>query len=114
MLTAARRLQDVGCIPVPHLAARRIISESALEARVGLLAEDAGVTDVLVIGGGVNPPAGPFTSSMNLLETGILDRYGITDLAIAEHPEGNPEFLVFRCGLKKDFSQRTARSCARM
>ncbi len=92
MLTAARRLQDVGCIPVPHLAARRITSKDAFEARVGRLAEGAGVTDVLVIGGGINPPAGPFTSSMDLLETGFLDRYGITDLAIAGHPEGSPDF----------------------
>jgi methylenetetrahydrofolate reductase (NADPH) len=92
MLMAARRLRDVGCAPVPHLAARRISSKGALEARVGRLAEGAGVTDVLVIGGGVNSPAGPFTSSMDLLETAVLDRYGITDLAIAGHPEGSPDF----------------------
>jgi methylenetetrahydrofolate reductase (NADPH) len=92
MLAAARRLQDVGCIPVPHLAAHRITSEGALEARVGRLAEQAGVTDVLVIGGGVNSPAGPFTCSMDLLKTGVLDRYRITNLAIAGHPEGSPDF----------------------
>ncbi|MEW9612526.1 hypothetical protein AB3G45_01420 [Shinella sp. S4-D37] len=79
--------RHVGYIPVPHLAARRIASKGTLEARFGRLAEGAGVTDVLVIGGGVNPPAGPFTSSMDLLETGVLARYGITDLAIAGHPE---------------------------
>ena len=51
-LAAARRLHEAGCVPVPHLAARRIASRDALERRVGRLAEEAGVMDVLVIGGG--------------------------------------------------------------
>lgn len=32
MLAAAWRLKDVGCVPVPHLAARRVMSRDALDA----------------------------------------------------------------------------------
>lgn len=92
MLIAARRLKDAGCLPVPHLAARRIESREALESRVGRLAEEAGVDDVLVIGGGVPRPRGPYADTMSLLETSVLDRFGIRDLAVAGHPEGSPDF----------------------
>ena len=111
MLAATRRLREAGCVPVPHLASRRISSHAALENRIGRLAEEAGVTDVLVIGGGVSPPAGPFTSSMDLLETGLLDRYGITDLAVAGHPEGSPDFseatALEALRSKQAFAERT-------
>ena len=90
MLAAARRLRDVGCIPVPHLAARRVKSREDLKAHIGRLTELAGVSDVLVIGGGVAEPAGPYASTMELLETGLLDRFGIEDIAVAGHPEGCP------------------------
>jgi methylenetetrahydrofolate reductase (NADPH) len=92
MLVAARRLRDVGCIPVPHIAARRIKSLMALETHIGKIAEQAGVNDVLVIGGGATTPVGPYASTMDLLETGLLQRFGIKDIAVAGHPEGSPDF----------------------
>lgn len=111
MLKAARRLTDGGFVPVPHLAARRIFSEALLERRIGGLAEQAGVRDVLVIGGGVKPAVGPFPSTIALLETGFLDRYGITDLGIAGHPEGTPDFSESVANeallLKQAFAKRT-------
>jgi methylenetetrahydrofolate reductase (NADPH) len=111
MLMAGRRLREVGCVPVPHFAARRIASRAVLEKRIGRLAEEVGVVDVLVIGGGVTPPVGPFASSMDLLETGLFDRYGIKDLAIAGHPEGSPDLseagAVEALHSKKAFADRT-------
>jgi methylenetetrahydrofolate reductase (NADPH) len=111
MLVAARRLQDIGCIPVPHLAARRIISREVLETRVGGLAEEAGVDDVLVIGGGVATPVGPYSSTMDILQTGLLDRYGIKDVAVAGHPEGRLDFTEARAieslRQKQAFANRT-------
>jgi len=110
-LAAARRLQEAGCVPIPHLAARRITSRDALERRVGRLAEEAGVMDVLVIGGGITPPAGPFSSSLDVLETGVLDRFGIRDFAVAGHPEGSPDFTdaiaLEALRRKLDFAERT-------
>lgn len=111
MLAAARRLKDVRCLPVPHLAARRIKSRDALEMRIGRLADEAGVDDVLVIGGGVAKPLGPFENSLSLLESGILDRFGIKDFAVARHPEGSPDFsdavALDALARKKSFADRT-------
>ncbi|TXI11337.1 MAG: methylenetetrahydrofolate reductase [Rhizobium sp.] len=92
MMAAARRLRDCDLVPVPHLAARRIGGGDVLERRISALVHEAGVTDVLVIGGGISPPRGPYASSMDLLRTGYLDRFGITDIAVAGHPEGSPDF----------------------
>ncbi|MGW6779347.1 methylenetetrahydrofolate reductase [Brucella pseudogrignonensis] len=92
MLSAARLLNDIGCIPVPHIAARRIRSREDLETCIAALTEQAGVNDVLVIGGGISRAARPYSCTMTLLESGILDRFGIKDIAVAGHPEGSPDF----------------------
>jgi len=111
MLVAARRLRESGCIPVPHLAARRIASREALERHLGQLVEQAGVDDVLVIGGGIAAPTGPYASAIDLLDTGIFDRFGIMDIAIAGHPEGSPNFTetfaIDALRQKKEFADRT-------
>ena len=111
MLQAARRLKDIGCIPVPHLAARRIASQQTLERRLGQLAEHAGVDDVLVVGGGIATPMGPYASAMDVLDTGIFDRFGIKDMAVAGHPEGSPDFTetfaIDALRQKQDFADRS-------
>ncbi|MDZ4094800.1 MAG: methylenetetrahydrofolate reductase, partial [Paracoccaceae bacterium] len=48
---------------------------------------EAGVRQALLLGGGVNTPAGEFDSSMQLMETGAFD--GFDRLHVAGHPEGN-------------------------
>ncbi|WP_035078503.1 methylenetetrahydrofolate reductase, partial [Devosia riboflavina] len=111
MLQAARRLKDIGCVPVPHLAARRIAGQEALERRLGQLAEHAGVDDVLVVGGGIATPMGPYASAMDILDSGICDRFGIKDIAVAGHPEGSPDFTetfaIDALRQKQDFADRS-------
>ncbi len=108
---AAIRVRDLGYVPVPHFACRRLTSRSGLEDRVRMMTAEAGVTDVLVIGGGLEKPAGPFTSAMEVLETGFFDKYGITDIGVAGHPEGSPDFseevAMEALRLKKNFGART-------
>ncbi|QTK78392.1 Methylenetetrahydrofolate Reductase [Agrobacterium tumefaciens] len=111
LVQAAAHLRDLGYMPVPHLAARRLPSRAGFEEQVKRLAGEAGVTDVLVVGGGVDRPVGPFASSMDLLSTGLLDSCGITQIAIAGHPEGSPDFsddiAVNALKLKREFAERT-------
>lgn len=92
LVKAAKRIVSLGYVPVPHFAARRITTKAALEDRIKALTQESGVRDVLVIGGDISKPAGEFGSSMDVLETGLLDKYGITDIGIAGHPEGSPDF----------------------
>lgn len=91
-VAAAVRLRAIGAEPVPHLAARRLPSPAAFETRVARLAAEAGVTDMLVLAGGLPQAAGPYSDSLQLLDTGVLDRHGICRIAVAGHPEGSPDF----------------------
>jgi len=108
---AARRMHDLGYSPVPHFASRRLTTRDRLEARVRMMTQEAGVTDVLVIGGGLDKPAGEFTSTMEVLETGLFDKFGIRQIGVAGHPEGSPDFseavAIAALRLKKEFGERT-------
>lgn len=82
---------NAGCEPVPHIAARRLASAEALEERVRRFAHDAGAEDILVIAGSSARLAGMFTSTLDVLETGCLDRDGIKRISRAGHPKGSPD-----------------------
>ncbi len=111
LTSAAKRIHDLGYKPVPHFASRRLSTKAALETRIRRAAEEAGVTDILVIGGGLERQAGEFSSTMEVLETGFFDKYGITEMGVAGHPEGSPEFseavAIEALRLKKNFGERT-------
>jgi methylenetetrahydrofolate reductase (NADPH) len=90
ILATAARLRRAGLFPVPHIGARHIESATQLERFVGQLAGEAGVDRVLVIGGDREKPAGPYDSSLAVMQTGVLQNFGITRIAVAGFPEGNP------------------------
>jgi methylenetetrahydrofolate reductase (NADPH) len=89
---AAKSLRVAGYNPVPHFAARRFKSHQAFESRLSALAQAASITQVLAIGGGLSEPAGPFSSTMDMFETGLFQHYGVETIGIAGHPEGSPDF----------------------
>jgi methylenetetrahydrofolate reductase (NADPH) len=90
-IAVCERLRGEGMTPVPHVAARSLQSEGHLEQYLSQLTERARVEEVLVIGGGVDNPVGPFHESMQVLETGLLQRFGIRKVGLAAHPEGSPD-----------------------
>lgn len=90
MILPAAKLHHAGLVPVPHIGARHLQSRIQLEQLTGRLAGEAGVDRVLVIGGDRDRPAGPYDSSLALLQTGLLQRAGIMRVAMAGFPEGNP------------------------
>ncbi len=88
-IRTAKRLKDEGFEPAPHFAARSIPGRAALEACLKGLQDEVGCTEVVALGGAVNNPVGDFDSSMQLLETGLFDKYGIKKIGLAGHPEGS-------------------------
>lgn len=90
-LDAAKGLAQAGLVPIPHIPARFVRDLEDLKSRVGALAQHAGVTEVLVVGGGAPEPIGQYDASMQILETGVLEANGIKRIGIAGHPEGNPD-----------------------
>lgn len=105
----AVRLRDEGMNPVPHIAARSLKSKEQLDELVADMTNRAKVDEVLVIGGGVDNPVGDFASSMDVLETGILQKYGIKKIGVSGHPEGSPDIpddaLAHAIGWKNDFAK---------
>ncbi len=89
---ATKRLRELGYEPVPHIAARRASNKADLDERLRRMVGEAGVRNVLVIGGGLEKPAGEFTGTMDVLNTGLLDKHGIKKIGVAGHPEGSPDF----------------------
>ena len=89
MVATARRLTDEGFAPMPHFPARIIADKAMLADWIRRYADEAGVSQALVLAGGVPEPRGAFHSSMQLLETGLFDAAGFTRLHVAGHPEGN-------------------------
>lgn len=107
----ARRLREEGMEPAPHIAARSIRDRAELEDYLTRLRDEAGVTRVVVLGGAVDTPAGDFSDSMQLLETGLFDKFGITTIGVAGHPEGSPdipdEAIWEALRWKRAFAERT-------
>ncbi len=90
LVEAAALVHAAGLEPVPHLAARTIPSVEALDALLARVTREAGVRRVLVIGGDTDPAAGPFHGSIEVIESGLLSRHGITEVGVAGHPDGHP------------------------
>ncbi|MBI1384352.1 MAG: metFprotein [Rhizobiales bacterium] len=88
----AVRLRGEGMKPVPHFAARSVTSKDMLEDYLKRVSGEAGVDRVLCIGGAVAKPLGEYSDSMQMLGTGLFDKYGIKTIGVAGHPEGSPDF----------------------
>lgn len=88
-MQSALELRDLGYDVVPHLAARLLESSTQL-AGIVRDCEAAGITEVFAIGGDARQPAGPYASSLALLE-GIAEHSGGRIAAgVAGYPEGHP------------------------
>ena len=89
LVEVAAQLRSAGMCPVPHVAARHLESSDQLERLAARLAGDAGVDRILLIGGDRAKPAGPYDSSLAVMQTDVFQKTGITRMAIAGFPEGN-------------------------
>jgi methylenetetrahydrofolate reductase (NADH) len=83
----AARLRAAGFVPVPHVAARRLASFTQASDFLARLSGEAAVTQALVIGGDLEPPAGAYGSSLDLLQTGLFQKHGLGRIGLACYPE---------------------------
>lgn len=90
----AAAIRKAGYEPVPHLAARSIESRAMLDDFLAHAARDAAVRRVLVIAGDQDKAPGPFSDARDLIESGVLQKYGITDIGISGYPEGHPRIRL--------------------
>ena len=89
-VAAAAAVKRLGFTPVPHISSRRIKSQEMLEEFLAAL-RDVGATDnVLVIGGDPIVPLGPYKESLAVIESGLLQQYGVKHISMGGHPSGDP------------------------
>lgn len=88
---AAKRIQELGFKPVPHLSARRLMDAADLRTYLDMLKGVIDFKHVFVIAGDPNEPMGTFEDALAVIDSGILKEYGIEHVGISGYPEGHPD-----------------------
>lgn len=89
LIDTARALKQAGFTPVPHIAARSLASRADLDDMLQRLAGEADCRHALLIAGDVGVEKGPFSSILEVLETGLIEKHGVRSVGFAGHPEGH-------------------------
>ncbi|WP_460948402.1 methylenetetrahydrofolate reductase [Okibacterium endophyticum] len=90
-VAAAKAVKDAGFVPIPHISARRLASQAQLEEFLDRLQQVGATEHVFAVGGDPATPEGPFDSSYDVIRSGVLQRYGVTEVSISGYPEGHPD-----------------------
>jgi methylenetetrahydrofolate reductase (NADPH) len=90
-IAAVAALRKAGFNPIPHIPARFVRDVNDLTERLASFTGEAGVTDVLALGGGAPQPIGQYDAAIQILKTGAFQKAGIRRIGLAGHPEGNPD-----------------------
>ncbi len=70
-IRTAAQLTALGCQPVPHIAARRMRTVQELDDYLGSFVErGAGIREILVIGGDLTEPWGPYANALDVMNSG--------------------------------------------
>jgi methylenetetrahydrofolate reductase (NADPH) len=88
---AAKRVKELGFVPMPHLSARRLQSQAELEGYLDSLATEVGIDRVFVIAGDPPRPEGPYEDALAIIQSGVLANYGVRHVGISGYPEGHPD-----------------------
>lgn len=87
---AAKLVRSLGFEPIVHLSARRLTSKEELDGYLARITGEAGVKRVFLIAGDPPEPEGPYADSLQVIESGLLEKHGITIAGVGGHPEGHP------------------------
>jgi methylenetetrahydrofolate reductase (NADPH) len=84
LVDAAHAVRELGFVPVPHLAARR------LESGAGLAALREATDQLFVVGGDPTSARGPFPDALALIRSGLLAGHGFAAVGLPGYPSGHP------------------------
>lgn len=85
----AGKLRRAGLYPVPHIGARHVESAAQLDDLFGNFVGE-GIDRFLLIGGEREKPLGPYDSTLQVMQSGLLQKHGIKCAKISGFPEGHP------------------------
>ena len=89
-VAAAKLVRELGFEPIVHLSARRLTSVEELDNYLARITSEAGVKRVFLIAGDPPEAQGPFEDSLQVIESGLLEKHGIAIAGVGGHPEGHP------------------------
>jgi methylenetetrahydrofolate reductase (NADPH) len=90
-IAAAKRVRDLGFLPIPHISARRLESQKELEGFLSGLQQAVGTDHAFVVAGDPAQPMGPYEDALSIIRSGLLAKYGIRRIGISGYPEGHPD-----------------------
>ena len=90
LVATAVQLRNAGLTPVPHIAARNIESLAVFDELLARLVGEAGLDRMLTLGGDRDKPAGDLHCSLQMIESGLIQKHGISRIFMACYPEGHP------------------------
>ena len=86
----AAELRSAGFNPVVHVPVRQFARIADIDDYLARLRGEARVERVLGIAGDLFAPRGSVGSTMQLVESGLLQKHGVKTIEFAGHPEGHP------------------------
>lgn len=86
---AAQRLNELGFRPWPHIAARHLHSVQELDDFLNELVAKGNVDSCVIIAGHIPHSEGPFSDSLDVINSGLLQKYKLKEVAVAGHPSGH-------------------------
>jgi methylenetetrahydrofolate reductase (NADPH) len=89
-LSAAKAIRRFGFVPVPHISARRLQSQAMLEEFLAALQTGGTAENVFVVGGDPATAQGPYEDSLTVIQSGLLQPYGVRHVSVSGYPEGHP------------------------
>lgn len=92
-LDTCASLQDKGFLAIPHIAVRSLESTAQADAVLKRI-QSLGLREILLLGGAVSLPKGPYSSVGIFLQQQNLGAYGIEAAGFAGHPEGSPDMTM--------------------
>jgi methylenetetrahydrofolate reductase (NADPH) len=110
VISTAIQLQQLGFRASPHIVARRVDSPQSLQTALQRISQ-AGIEQALLVAGDLAKPLGPYTSTLDIIDSGLLQNSSLKRLGVAGHPEGHKQVaddaLLAALRYKQAFSART-------
>src|SRR5699024_4987082 len=90
-IEAAQAIVDAGLSAVPHISARRLTDADELRDYLKRLSAVGAVERLFLVGGDPSTPVGPFPDALSVIQSGLLEEFGVREVGITGYPEGHPD-----------------------
>lgn len=91
-IAATYAVHASGFFAIPHVPVRLLADADSADRLLAALGKHT--TEVLLISGDYAQSSGPYSSTIDLMRTGLLQKHGLTSVSFAGHPEGHPRVAL--------------------